>query len=223
MKHIKLTTNNQQPTTDKKSGIFKVVSGKLSVSSFGLNQNGFTLIELMVSVSIFAIVMTIAAGSLVSILDVNRKSQAIESVMNNLNFAIESMSRTMMFGSYYDCGDNSILTPSDIKTATLLECTSPPKTAVTFLHNDGTKVLTYKYDEIDSGNHTGQIEVNTRDDSGNDSGFVGVTSREIKITDLKFYVVRAANSQPRVFVTVNGYADVTNKGQKSYFNLQTTI
>ncbi|MBX9765465.1 type II secretion system GspH family protein, partial [Patescibacteria group bacterium] len=47
-------------------------------------RRGFTLVELMVAVSIFAIVMMIGVGALLSLVQTNRRAQAINSVMNNL-------------------------------------------------------------------------------------------------------------------------------------------
>ena len=67
---------------------------------------GFTLVELMVSVSIFAIVMFISLGSILSILDANQKSKTLRSVMDNLNSAMESMTRTVRFGINYHCGSS---------------------------------------------------------------------------------------------------------------------
>jgi len=58
-------------------------------------KNGFTLIEMLVAVSLFVFVMLIGVGVLLSIIDANRKARALSSVMNNLNFALESMSRNI--------------------------------------------------------------------------------------------------------------------------------
>ena len=62
---------------------------------------GFTLVELLVSIAIFTIVMLMAISSLFSILDLDRKAQSMKSVMNNLNFALDSMAREIRVGSDY--------------------------------------------------------------------------------------------------------------------------
>ena len=59
---------------------------------------GFTLIEMMVAVSIFAIVVMISMTAILSIVDSNRKAQSLKSVMNNLNFALETMTRSIKTG-----------------------------------------------------------------------------------------------------------------------------
>jgi prepilin-type N-terminal cleavage/methylation domain-containing protein len=64
-------------------------------------KKGFTLIELMVSVSIFVLVMTISMGAILAILDANQKSDTERSVVDNLDSTLESMTRTLRFGTDY--------------------------------------------------------------------------------------------------------------------------
>lgn len=74
---------------------------------FTLSQNkGFTLIEVMVSVSIFAAVITIGLAALLSINTayVNARTQQV--VMDDLNFALETMSRQIRVGHSYYCGSS---------------------------------------------------------------------------------------------------------------------
>lgn len=69
------------------------------------NKAGFTLIEMMVSVGLFAIVMFISTAVIFSIINGNRKSQSINNVVNNLNFSIESLIRDIKTGYWYNCYD----------------------------------------------------------------------------------------------------------------------
>ena len=74
---------------------------------FTLNNKkmgGFTLIEMMVSIALFAIVMVMSMGAILSIVAANKKAQALNSVMTNLNFAVDSMSRDIKTGYNYHCG-----------------------------------------------------------------------------------------------------------------------
>ena len=50
------------------------------------------------SLSLFISVMTVAASSMLSIIDANRKSQATNTAVDNLNFVIDNMSRTLRTG-----------------------------------------------------------------------------------------------------------------------------
>lgn len=58
-------------------------------------KKGFTLVELMVSIALFSIVILVAISAVVTIVDVNRQSQSLTSVMTNFNFAVDAMTRTI--------------------------------------------------------------------------------------------------------------------------------
>ena len=69
------------------------------------NQNknkGFTLIELMVAISIFTMIMLVAMGSLFSMLDSAKGARALRLATDNVNFAMESMTRSIRMGTNYD-------------------------------------------------------------------------------------------------------------------------
>jgi type II secretory pathway pseudopilin PulG len=68
-------------------------------------QSGFMLVEMIVSVALFSVVMLVSTGSLLSIIDANRKSQAFKIIVNNLNLAVESMSRDIRVGEDFNCGN----------------------------------------------------------------------------------------------------------------------
>jgi len=73
-------------------------------------KNGFTLLEMIVSLGIFSIIAVIAVGSLVRITSLNRQAQSLQSAMNNMNYILESMSREMRFGSKFKCLTSDNLT-----------------------------------------------------------------------------------------------------------------
>ncbi len=64
---------------------------------------GFTLIELMVSLTIFAIVMVISTSTLLTMVNANAKAQALYSAASNLSFALDSMTREIRTGYHYYC------------------------------------------------------------------------------------------------------------------------
>jgi prepilin-type N-terminal cleavage/methylation domain-containing protein len=65
------------------------------------NKRGFTLIEIMVAVSIFVIVAFMVSSTLLVVIDANRRASMWRSIMDNVNFAVDSMSFKMKFGSRY--------------------------------------------------------------------------------------------------------------------------
>jgi len=70
-------------------------------------QKGFSLIEMIVSLGIFALVSTMAIGALLMMIATNRQLQAEQSVMSNLSFALDSMTREIRTGYAYFCGNVS--------------------------------------------------------------------------------------------------------------------
>ncbi len=75
------------------------------------NQNGFTLLEAMVSIAIFSIIMVIGVSALLSVNSANKKSKNLRTVMDNLNFAMEDIARNFKLGSSYHCYDDNIDAP----------------------------------------------------------------------------------------------------------------
>jgi prepilin-type N-terminal cleavage/methylation domain-containing protein len=67
------------------------------------NRRGYTLVELVVAVGLFALVMLLASGAYLVMIGVNRQTQAIATGIDNLSFAVETMSRTIRTGSNYNC------------------------------------------------------------------------------------------------------------------------
>lgn len=69
--------------------------------------DGFTLIELMVAIGLFASIMTIAATAYLVMIHVNQQAQAIATEIDNISFALESMTRNIRSGSAYGCGSTA--------------------------------------------------------------------------------------------------------------------
>lgn len=67
------------------------------------SQSGFTLIEMIVSLAVFSGVITIAVGALLVLVAANNQLQGEQSVMTNLSFALDSMTREMRTGTDYYC------------------------------------------------------------------------------------------------------------------------
>ena len=67
-----------------------------------MKNKGFTLIEMMVAVSLFTVVMLVSVGSLLALIDASKRAQGIQSVMNNLNVALDGMVRALRMGQKYE-------------------------------------------------------------------------------------------------------------------------
>lgn len=177
-------------------------------------QKGFTLIELLVSVGIFTVVMVVALGALLSISEADRKAQTLKTVTNNLNFALDNMSRSIRTGNTYHCGS---LSGGDCTTGS---------TFFAFDANDGNQRV-YRWSSAGCPNTLGCVERST--DGGNN--YYAITAPEVVILNpsggsgLMFYLVGSIPGdvwQPRVTITLRGYVQVT-AAQRSNFDLQTTV
>ncbi len=70
------------------------------------NKGGFTLIEMMVSVAIFAIVVTSGMGALTMILKSYRYSQSEKKSADSLSYVLENMTREIRLGHNYYAGSD---------------------------------------------------------------------------------------------------------------------
>ena len=197
---------------------FVVKSQKLLVKS---STNGFTLVEMMIAFAIFAIIMVIAVGSLISLIGANYKAQALKTVVNNLHFALENMSRNIRTGTNYHCseGDNPDVTATQ-------NCATIPGQQFVFRARDGEYML---YELSDDG----AIVRSKSDDTSallSDVNLIPITAPEVEVDTLHFYVDGADNSeepgnnklQPRVLLVVKGW--MQGKGKViSRFDIQTLV
>lgn len=164
------------------------------------NKYGFSLIEMLVAVALFTIVMLIGAGSLLSLVDANRKAQALNSVINNLNFALESMSRNLRVGTNYNCDG-------------IVDCPSGG-TSLSFTSSEGENMV-YRYDS--------SAKLIERSKDG--GTYITITAPEVTIDEFAFVVEGASptdNLQPKIIIKIRGTAGVKKK-VKTNFNLQTTV
>src|ERR1700759_4646719 len=76
---------------------------------------GYTIIETMIAVSLFIIIVMTGMGSLLNANLLHQKSQSLRSIMDNLSFVVEDMSRNLRVGYNYHC----IATPDDLLPANL--------------------------------------------------------------------------------------------------------
>jgi prepilin-type N-terminal cleavage/methylation domain-containing protein len=77
-------------------------------NSSPLRTAGFTLIEMLVSLALYTIVVTISVGSLLVLVDGSARVQGDQSVMTTLTFAMDSMTREIRTGRSYYCDRTNI-------------------------------------------------------------------------------------------------------------------
>jgi prepilin-type N-terminal cleavage/methylation domain-containing protein len=171
------------------------------------SSKGFTLVEMLIAVSLFVVIVSFSLGSLVSVFNANKNAQSSKTVVDNLNLSLENMARTIRFGKNYHCGSDGTLSsprdcPDNINGDTFF--------AVTF----ESKVIIYRLN--------GTTIQKSSDGGGS---YEDITAPEAKIENLKFYVFGSFpsdNAQPYVVVVIKGYAGSKSDTQSS-FSVETLI
>ncbi len=203
-------------------------------------KSGFTLIEIMVSIGIFSTVMLIGIGALLSVNDANRKARALRVIIDNLNFALEDMSRKIRIGGDFYCvdnydPDNATTRPGAYTTGATRDCSSGGNALVfKFKKSRGSQYEDRVIYYFRRSGVKNRIESRTRSTNPASSGVsifedVGsyyVTSpEEIQIDNFKFYVVgtNSGTRQPRITISLSGKIDLKSEKVNTAFSIQTTV
>ncbi len=84
--------------------MFQAITKKIATYKTLKLNRGFTLMEVMVAVSIFTIVVTVGIGSLLTINSTYRKSQTDRKSIDSLSYVLESMSRRIRTAVSWNTG-----------------------------------------------------------------------------------------------------------------------
>lgn len=182
-------------------------------------QHGFSLVEVLVSLTLFTIVITISVGSLLVLIDANAKAQNLQEVMTNVTFAVDSMSREIRTGRGYYCSNNL---PDSISIEATQNCSQASSISVV----EGGSSLT-----AGSGNSriayriaNGAIERRV-----GDGNWLPLTSDKVTIDTMYFTVSDTATYsdasdmiQPTATIYIEGTAG-TKEDLDTDFSIQTTV
>ena len=194
-------------------------------------QKGFTIIETMIAVALFTIVVTIGMNSLLNASAVHKKSQDQRSLLDNLTFIMEDMSRNIRTGYNYHC--------MPVYNGSVDVVTSPKScgkgAGIVFEAGDGNPA-----DDTDQWVYiikwvpaTGQLGIfkDTKGCSSNCLTLVQLSPDEIIFDNISGFTVRGAEpasslapgnrQQPIVDIYLVGR--IVTKGVTTKFSLQTSV
>lgn len=194
-----------------------------------MEHRGFTLVEMIVAVALFAIVMLVAVGSLLSITVADRKAQALQSVMNDLNVSLDSMVRNIRMGTEFHCGVGAY------QGGGADDCSGGGE-AFTFTCNPLNAACAssgvrwaYAYDKDGTRCGGSQTRLICKSEDGGRT-WQAITSPAVTITSMKFYVVGTATArqgtsdtiQPKTIIVVSGQAGGADVRALTTFHIQAT-
>ena len=170
-----------------------------------------TLLEVLMSLAVFAILMTAAASSILSSIDSNQKAQSINSVMSNMTVALEAMSRDIRVGSSYAVNGDGV--PTMNMTGNELFYTDD--------HDVRRKI---SLGDID-GNGLGEIALTDMSVIGGQP--LALTASEVDVESLQFSVFIEESDgetprQPMVKIRLKGKVSVQERTATDFY-LQTVV
>jgi prepilin-type N-terminal cleavage/methylation domain-containing protein len=196
---------------------------------YSTKKRGFTLIETMIAMAIFIFVVTIGMGALLNVSLIHEKSQDMRSVMDNLSFIMEDMSRNLRTGYNYHCGNIS-------GAETLQNCTPPNGGGVassviffkpaTIASSDANPFDLWGYEIVLDANGT-TYDIDKTTNGGQSWVSLNPEAIQIDPTHSGFSVVGTLppsgsnNQQP--FVTIRLVGTVTYQGVSNSFSIQTSV
>jgi prepilin-type N-terminal cleavage/methylation domain-containing protein len=194
---------------------------------------GFTLVEVMISIGLFTVVMVIGIGAILGVSSTHRKTQAMRTVVDNLSFLVEDMSRSMRLGGYFVC------VPDPVNDFTLSVWSGVQNTSDgtdckgisfepywSYIPSDYTNQVIYMMDEVDGVGTIFKKEAENTSLSLNEMKPVTPAEINIDVEHSGFTVIGsdpndAPKLQPKVIIVLKGKVKVGNT--ENDFNLQTTV
>jgi prepilin-type N-terminal cleavage/methylation domain-containing protein len=181
---------------------------------------GFSLLEMLVAVSIFSIVILVGVSSLFAVFSATDKARSSSVSINNVGLMLEEISRALQDGYLYHCN----ITLGNVWDPRDCGFPAPGANSIAFEDINGNLLslsdqIVYKF--VQSGT-LGHIERST--DSG--TTFERITPTDIDIDKLEFRVRGSAPNdfmQARVIILIQGIAGLGPNKEQTNFNLQTTV
>ena len=195
-----------------------------------MTKRGFTLIEIMVAVTIFSMVALVATGAVLTANRVNRRVQAIKLVTDNLHFVLENMAYNIKNYEIRRClnqaNGNIVVGSAGNENCGFGQDGNGGEGL--FLKNDANEYVVYAFRPT-AGETYGSVRfakgsggsINLTTDLDDQ-----ITLESVEITGLRFYVDGNQTAQneaaaPRVSVVIS--ARVVDPRNPVEFTLQTTI
>ncbi len=169
-------------------------------------HSGFTLMEVMVSVSIFTIIVTIGIGSLLTVNKTLQKTRSERQAIDSFSYAVDTMTRRLRTGTNYESLDSSTISFNE-------------QTGEVNDDNGTGNIITFER-KYRPDSQFGYIEMTEKNSTGTILNIDEITPPEINIEN--FYVdIYKDGGQPMAKLSLK--AQMTNQKQDSIISLQTAV
>lgn len=183
--------------------------------------------ELLVALTLFTVVITMAVGTLLVLIDANTKAQNLQEAMTNLTFALDSMSREIRTGRGYYCSTN--WNHGSVADDALDDCEyTDPGRFFSFIEGGSSLTAGQSSNRIAYRYNSGNQSIERRIAN---NAWQRMTSEDVRITDMRFIVSGSARwsanedlYQPLVTLYIEGEAGNVQLGDlDTNFAIQTTV
>ncbi|MBI2638796.1 type II secretion system protein [Candidatus Peregrinibacteria bacterium] len=104
---------------------------------------GFTLIEMLISISILMLFLGLVASSYTQLVAANRKAKNIQEIYTNVRLVFDTLASDIRTGSF----DFSCIDPAALEPLCLENQTGSSQKVIGILHNESLKRSLYKFDD----------------------------------------------------------------------------
>jgi len=220
---VGLTTTNEKQSERVRSFVLRVLSEKnhASYSAKRSKAHGFTIVEMLVAMSIFTIVMTVSIGTLIAVIRAGAAAEENQALTAHISFVLDIMTRKIRTGYNYYCA-NDVEQGSYLYLSTN-DC-SNGASELAFTDGKTGNRVGYRFNATDNS-----IEQRIDEWEGGSTYTAGswtaITSGTVVIEDLTFVLEDSTpgdDYQPRVRVLLQGTPSADQREDFS-FHIQTTV
>ena len=194
-------------------------------------NGGFSLLEMLVALAVFSIAIFISTGMLLTLSQAQEHATAFQNLQDNMRFALDSMSKSVLVGKNYRCFAAPLSDPPGFSIADANSNGDLDGLEIADNCNFGSGVSTFAYQSFPTtGYPLGRLIVYQMSGakimrSVNNGNFIAVTDPLLQVDRLMFYATGvAANDQyqPKVTILIHAFLPV-RAGNTIDLNLETTV
>ncbi len=191
-------------------------------NQFLKTKGGYTIIETMIAISLFLIIIVIGMSALLNANLLHKKSQNMRSIMDNLSFVMEDMSRAFRTGYNYHCFVSGDAIPQEASDVFITPRSCKGGWGIALEASNGDSAINTDQWVYYIGD--GKLLKKSTGTSYAIADFVQLTPDEVYISPTSsFSVLGAEKDSQQPFVIIRLVGTITTNGVESPFSLETTV